>query len=277
MISRLEPDQAKRYGPLVNSIYQVFNPPSDVELSDASNQLLAYIKEMRGHAMLIPAERKFFGLMRPDETFVVGLSGGQIYNRALAYLATNHGDRIAALHLSKTSVTDDGLKHLKQFRNLNTFSLSSPATVWINGKQGLAITDAGMASLDLKSLVNLSLDGVPITDDGLKSLPDLPALRILQLTNTQIEGPGLSRVAAFRNLEQLVLNGSAVTDEGLHHLAGAKRLERLHVDGIPLSAAGLKPVVALPGLRYLSIRGCQVPYADVEQIRTNTPALRIDR
>ena len=51
----------------------------------------------------------------------------------------------------------------------------------------------------------------------------------------------------------------------------------LSLDGMPFSAAGLKPVVALPRLRYLSIRGCQVPYDDVEQIRTNMPTLRIDR
>ena len=124
----------------------------------------------------------------------------------------------------------------------------------------MPITDAGMANLDLKNVVNLNLDGLPITDAGLKSLPDLPSLRNLQLTGTKIEGPGLSRIAAFRNLEQLLLNGSAVTDDGLRQLAGAKSLVLLFLDGIPLSAAGLKPVVALPRLQYLSIRGCQVPY-----------------
>ena len=34
VISQLEPDQAKRYGPLVESVYQVFNPPIEVELSE---------------------------------------------------------------------------------------------------------------------------------------------------------------------------------------------------------------------------------------------------
>jgi hypothetical protein len=39
----------------------------------------------------------------------------------------------------------------------------------------------------------------------------------------------------------------------------------------------VKPVVALARLQYLSIRGCQIPYDDVEQIRANMPALRIDQ
>ena len=277
MISRLEPDQAKRYGPLVNSVYQVFNPPIEVELSEHGKQFIADIQAMGGNAGLIEPQRRFFGLMRADESFVVNFSNAKFDNSALASLAANFGDRIGALHLWNTGVSDDGLKHLKQFRNLTALSLASPGPMWVNGKRITPITDAGMANLDLKNVVNLNLDGLPITDAGLKSLPELPSLRNLQLTGTKIEGPGLSRIAAFRNLEHLLLNGGAVTDEGLRHLAGAKSLVMLSLDGMPFSAAGLKPVVALPRLRCLSIRGCQVPYDDVEQIRTNMPTLRIDR
>ena len=273
MISRLEPDQAKRYGPLVESVYQVFNPPIEVELSEAGKQFIANIQAMAGNAGRIEPQHKFFGLMGRDEKFVVSFSNAEFDDRALAVLAANYGDRIGALHLLSTGVTDDGLKHLKQFRNLTALSLFGPTRVWINGRRVIPITDAGMANLDLKYVVNLSLDGLPITDAGLKSLPDLPSLRSLQLTGTKIEGPGLTRIAAFRNLEQLLLNGSTVTDDGLGHLAGAKSLVMLHLDGIPLSAAGLKPVVKLPRLRYLSIRGCQVPYDDVELMRTELPSL----
>ena len=179
---------------------------------------------MGGSAGLIEPQRKFFGLMRPDEWFVVGFSDTKFDDRALASLAANYGDRIGALHLFNTGVTDDGLKHLKEFRSLGTLSLSSPTPIWINGKRVIPITDAGMANLDLKNVVNLNLDGVPITDAGLKSLPDLPSLRSLQLTGTLIEGPGLSRIAAFRNLEHLLLNGGAVTDAGLRHLAAQRAL-----------------------------------------------------
>jgi Leucine Rich repeat len=277
MISRLEPDQAKSYGSLVESVYQVFNPPIEVELSKAGKQFIADIQAMGGYAGRIEPHHKFFGLMRADETFIVSFSDAKFDDRALASLASNYGDRIGALHLFNTAVTDAGLKHLKQFPSLTSLGVSSPTPIWINGKRVIPITDAGIAQLDLKNVVILNLDGLRITDAGLKSLPDLPSLRILQLTGTKIEGPGLSRIAAFRNLEHLLLNGGAVTDEGLRHLAGAKSLVRLSLDGMPFSAAGLKPVVALPRLQFLSIRGCQVPYEDVEQMRTNTPTLRIDR
>jgi hypothetical protein len=277
MISRLEPDQAKRLGPPVESVYQVFNPPIEVELSEAGKQFIAEIQAMGGQAGQIEPQRKFFGLMRADETFVVNFSSVKFDDAALAVLASQYGDRIGALHLGGTGVTDDGLKELKRLPNLTSFGIWSGPPRWANGKRLTPITDAGMANLDLKYVVNLSLDGLPITDAGLKSLPDLPSLRSLQLTGTMIEGPGLSRLAGFRNLEHLLLNGSTVTDDGLRHLAGAKSLVVLQLDGIPLSAAGLKPVITLPSLRNLSIRGCQVPYDDVEQMRTNVPSLRIER
>jgi Leucine Rich repeat len=277
VISRLEPDEAKKYGPIIESVYLVFNPPIEDELSAAGKQFIDEIIALGGQAGRMQPERKFFGLMDADEKFVVGFSGAKFDDPAFERLATEHGDRIGGLNLFDTSVTDDGLKHLKRFGNLRSLILMSSAPVWVNGKKMTPITDAGMAHLDLRNLVMLNLDGLPITDAGLKSLPDLPFLSTLQLTGSQVEGPGLGRLAAFRNLASLHLNNSAVTDEGLSHLAGAKSLVVLFLDGMPLTRAGLKHVITLPHLSYLSIRGCQVPGEDVSEMKAKAPALRIER
>ena len=127
------------------------------------------------------------GLFGPDETFAVSFSG-KFGDAALARLATNHGDRIGSLYLMDTSVTDDGLRHLKRFGNLHHLILASMSPVRANGKRLMPITDAGMAHLDLPNLVSLNLYGLPITDAGLKLLPDLPFLNMLQLTGTKVEG-----------------------------------------------------------------------------------------
>ena len=276
-ISRLEPDQAKRCGPFIESVYWVFNPPIEFELTDAGRQFIAEITALGGRAGRIEPVRKFLGLLGMDETFVVTFSDAKFDDSAFARLATNYGDRIGALHLMDTSVTNDGLRHLKRFGNLSYLNLASIAQKWVNGKRLTPITDAGMAHLDLPNLVILLLDGLPITDAGLTSLPDLPALNLLQLTGTNVKGPGLSRLVAFRNLANLQLHGAPVTDEGLSHLAGASSLVVLSLDGIPLTAAGLKPVINLKRLSYLSIRGCQVPAAAVAEMKANAPSLRIDR
>jgi len=276
-ISRLEPDQAKECGPFIESAYRVFNPPIEVELTDSGKQFIAEITALGGQAGRIEPTRTFLGLFGADETFVVSFSGANFDDAALARLATTHGDRIGSLHLMETGVTDDGLRHLKRFENLRYLNLGSFRPKWVNGKRVTPITDAGMVHLDLPSLVNLNLDGLPISDAGLKSLPDLPFLNTLQLTGTNVEGPGLSRLVAFRNLASLYLNGSPVTDKGLSHLAGAPSLVVLQLDGIPLTAAGLKPIINLKRLSYLSIRGCQLPAEDVERIKASAPSLRIER
>jgi len=276
-ISQLEPDQAKRFGPFIESVYLVFNPPIDIELTEAGRQFIAEMTALGGRAGRIEPKRRFLGLWGANETFVVRFSDRKFDDAALERLATNYGDRIGSLGLMDTSVTDDGLRHLKRFGSLTYLNLASVAPAWANGKRVTPITDAGMAHLDLPKLLILHLDGLPITDAGLKSLPDLPALNLLQLTGTNVEGPGLSRLVAFPNLASLHLNGSPVTDEGLSHLAGAKSLVVLSLDGIPLTAAGLKRVINLKRLSYLSIRGCQVPADDVAELKANAPSLRVDR
>jgi hypothetical protein len=278
VISRLEPDQAKRYGPFIESVYLVFNPPIEIELTDAGRQFISEITALGGLAGRIQAARKFWGLLGTDETFVVTFSDAKFDDAALARLATNHGDRVGSLQLTDTSVTDEGLRHLKRFRNLRHLDLASRAPASLKAKRSAPITDAGMAHLDLRNLVSLNLDGQPITDDGLKLLPDLPFLTMLQLNETGVQGPGLSRLVAFRHLSSLHLDGSAVTDEGLSHLVGASSLMVLSLDGIPpLTGAGLKHVITLPRLDYLSIRGCQVSKQDIAQMKAKAPSLRIIR
>lgn len=278
-ISRLEPDQARRCGPVIESVYRVFNPPVEFELTDAGSQFIAEITAMGGTAHRIEPRRRFLGLLGADETFVVSFSVATFDDAALARLATTHGDRIEALHLMDTGVTDDGIRHLKRFGNLTYLNLASNAPRWVNGKRLTPITDAGLAHLDLRKLGDLNLSGLPITDAGLTSLPDLPALHNLQMADTQVKGPGLGRLVAFRQLSRLHLNGSAVTDDGLGHLAAASSLVVLSLDGTFVTAAGLKHVAALPQLRELSIRGCQVPDADVADIKADarSRSLRIVR
>ncbi len=124
-ISRLEPDQAKKCGPFIESVYRVFNPPVDVELTDSGKQFIAEITALGGHAGRIEPMRGFLDLFGPNETFVVSFSDTIFDDAALARLATTHGDRIGSLHLIDTRVTDDGLRHLKRFANLRHLNLGS--------------------------------------------------------------------------------------------------------------------------------------------------------
>ena len=81
------------------------------------------------------------------------------------------------LGMSHQTVTNAGLKELRNFKHLRDLTLWNANNV----------TDAGMKELkDLTTLQNLNLWNLRITDAGLKELKDLKALRSLSLVNTQV-------------------------------------------------------------------------------------------
>jgi hypothetical protein len=276
-ISRLEPEQAKRCGPIIESVYLVFNPPLEIELTEAAKQFIADIAAMGGTASRIAPDRPFLGVFGVRETFVVNFFSTNLDDAKLDWLASNHADRIEGLHLLGTDVADDALRHLKRFKNLRNLTLFDiPA--WQRAKQMPSATGLGLAHLDLPGLVSLSIRGFPITDATLNAIPDLPSLATLELTETNVEGAGLARFVASKHLSSLILSGSAITDEGLGHLRGAKGLVSLTLYGMPqLTGAGLKNLAAVPSLRYLSLQGCHVSSKDVAPLRASVPELRIER
>jgi hypothetical protein len=277
VISRLEPEQAKKCGPIVESVYLVFNPPIEIELTEAGKQFIAEMTMMGGTASRVSPDRRFLGVFGTRERFMVNFSGLDFDDARLDWLASKHAGRIEALFLMGTAVTDNGLRHLKRFKNLRTLSLFN-VPAWQRAKQSTPMTGTGLAQLDLPGLVSLSIDGLPITDASLSAIPDLPWLHTLQLTGTNVEGAGLARFVASKNLSSLVLSGSTVTDEGLGHLRGATGLVSLTLYGMPqLTWAGLKNVAAVPSLRYLSLQGCHVSSEDMAQLKASAPVLRIER
>lgn len=99
---------------------------------------------------------------------------------------------------------DDGLVHLGKMQSLIALNLEG------NGK----ITDAGVVHLaNCRNLSDLALSWSAVTDDGLRSLVNLP-LKHLALNNTAVTDEGLVHVARIRTLRQLSVVGTKVTDNG---------------------------------------------------------------
>ena len=83
VISRLEPDQAKRYGPIVTSIYLFFNPPIDIALSESGRQFIAEITALGGYVRRFEPTRRFWGLLGTAENFDVGFADATFDDAAL--------------------------------------------------------------------------------------------------------------------------------------------------------------------------------------------------
>jgi len=84
------------------------------------------------------------------------------------------------------------------------------------------VTDAEIAHLSkLKNLKWLGLTGTAVTNAGLAHLSGLTDLDIVDLCETNVTDAGLAHLSGLRNLENLYLYYTAVTDKGVQELSKA--------------------------------------------------------
>ena len=118
---------------------------------------------------------------------------------------------------------------------------------------GTGLTDAGLAHVkQLKNVVWLNLKGTKITDAGLAQLAESKSLKQLHLEQTGIGDAGVAHLAGLENLEYLNLYGTKVTDAGLKSLAGLKNLKKVYTWQTPVTdAAAAELMKAKPGLQVI--------------------------
>lgn len=165
------------------------------------------------------------------------LTDGQVTDELLGALVTNQklhvlrgpswedaggppaaaDSRIINLSLSRTQVTDAGLKLIVVLPNLRRLFLS-----------GTKVTDAGMKHLAaLTSLRRLELSHTAVTDAGMGTLADHPSLDNLTLTETKVTDAGVKRLISSKSLGILYLSDAQITDEMLAVLVAHAKLHLL--------------------------------------------------
>lgn len=119
---------------------------------------------------------------------------------------------VRQINLNQKAVRDPQLEALKPLKQLEELHV-----------QGSLLTDVGMTHLqDFKQLQELDLHkSLSITDKGLESLKYLPRLTKLELSYTRISDKGLEHLTAIKSLKVLHLTGTRVTAEGLKTLKAA--------------------------------------------------------
>jgi internalin A len=153
--------------------------------------------------------------------FDVHEDGFGVGDKVLGVLGTL--PKLDNIGLRLTKVTDAGMAELAKCQSLQ--SVSVPGTV---------VSDAGLVHLaKLKNLKSLSLgvydEGAKITDEGLKTVGQMPGLRWLGLSGTPITDAGLPYLSGLKNLESLNLDETKVTSAGLAHLEPLQSILRLRL------------------------------------------------
>ena len=161
-----------------------------------------------------------------------------------------HISALASLNLSRTNITDEGLKHLKHMTNITSLDLSDCCDISDEGLKHLKHM-TNITSLSLESR-NLSL---MITDEGLKELKNFSFLASLSLErNERITDEGMKELKEMPCLTSLNLRKCLnLTNEGLEELQYMSNLTSLDLGECEISDAGVRHLQHMPNLASLSL------------------------
>ena len=152
-----------------------------------NRQASEYEATLTGLRASIPGSLRTITPGERDLEFTAAIAGAGFGDAELQRLESV-GNDLARLDLSRTGITDAGLKVLAKMPNLEHLDL-----------RGTAVGDEGMRALaGLKNLETLSLYGTAVTDAGLEVLRGLPSLRRLYVGGTPVTEPGLAALRRAR-------------------------------------------------------------------------------
>ena len=117
------------------------------------------------------------------------------------------------------------------------------------------MTDAALADVArVETLTVLDLSGSrELTDDGVRHLARLPALRHLDLRGTAITDAGLEVLRQLPRLRTISLAGTRVTDAGARVLAHCDELEDVNLGATLAGEGALRALAGKPRLHRLAI------------------------
>lgn len=135
----------------------------------------------------------------------------------------------------------------------------------------LIMTDATLTHLDqLPRLRSVELSGTQVTDAGLRHLEGLTQLQSLGLAYTNITGGGLRHLKGLSQLQSLDMTGTKVTNAGLSSLNGQTHLRELYLGRTQITDAGLGELKEFPELQVLFLDTTRITDAGLEHLRRLT-------
>jgi serine/threonine protein kinase len=166
---------------------------------------------------------------------------------------------LGILRLTKTKITNAGLVHLRDCKNLYLLDLD----------HNKGITDAGLEQLHgLTEMKYLGLSATDVHGSGLKHLREMKKLKKLNLDYTQVSDDALAIVQQFTSLTDLRLTKTKITDAGLEKLKALKKLEYLDIGQCTITDVGLAHLEEFPNLKKVVLAGTKVSEAGLKRWNT---------
>lgn len=122
---------------------------------------------------------------------------------------------------------------------------------------------------ELPKLKSLNLSGTDITGFGFEYLAKLDKLRTLDLRGTNLKNDALKHLVSCRNLETLLLSDTQTDDDDLKILSGIKTLKYITLHRTKVTDDGLKTLAKLKGLKYVSLYDTETSKAGHDLLNNN--------
>lgn len=179
-------------------------------------------------------------------------------------------DRIVALDLSGSFISDDGLTYLIGMPNL-----------WELNVTNTRITDAGMKHLTEIGRgkdghpLDLTLDRTAVSDEGIRFLAPMGNLASLSLKGTRITDSSLRSLQVTKSLGGLGLDKTRITDDGLAPLAGLE-LSWLSLRDTRVSDKGLRYLHPIKTLQQIDVTGTRVTREGIKALEEAIPHIQVE-
>jgi eukaryotic-like serine/threonine-protein kinase len=193
---------------------------SDMKITDKSGEVIGHCSHITSlsvnHTQIGDA---FVIALDPLALEHLELSGNRIDDKALRNLPNQKHLHTLMLREQRRGITDEGVALIAKLPKLNV--------LYLDEDKGL--TDGALKYLGrCRSLSNLSLRGVPITNVGVKYLEGLSKLSRLDLCGTGITDAGVDSILKH-DLTDLTISYTTISAQGFLRLAHMKNLRHLFV------------------------------------------------
>jgi hypothetical protein len=186
------------------------------------------------------------------------------------------------LILDGSALTDDGCKHLAEMKSLRWLSVGH-TTLGKNGFSG-----SGFAQLkSLPNLERLGFGGTSAGDEAMNAISELAQLKEFSSWHTHFTLDSNGAFLKLTHLTKLTLGNSmpawdgkprrlSLTDATVEVLSQVTSLEDVTLMQASLTLPALEKLKSLPKLKTLKLQGVNIEPADVEKLRAELPAVKIE-
>ncbi|RZC91370.1 hypothetical protein C5167_027432 [Papaver somniferum] len=213
------------------------------------------LKELLIHGAAVLYVHEVFSNIEKSQLSLLDVSNSSVHD----FRFLDRMDALIHLNVSFCKIEDDAMELVAEVGgNLRTLNLSNTK-----------VSSAGIGALAglVPKLETLLLSGTMVNDVALSYVSMMPALRVIDLSCTNIKGfisragqeedevLSLSELQSLNHLEKLDLEETHIKDEALQPLSKLQGLKTLCLKSDFLTHMSLHSIASLRNLRFLGIRG----------------------